>query len=204
MVKSVRIVQNYLLYSLPLVLICMAWGSITPEAEIQQYAPKPIFWLWEILAWNLVLWFIILILFLITLVASAEAREFTLKRLANLQERDEFEQYITGRASRAAYISTLSLMILLLFLSVFTVNVYRLPMEERPVGKRGTVEIGLHFGFWEGDKGSAATPKGEPIFNTADFPVSKSTILILLLAWQLVVFNLTARREYRRQIGMES
>lgn len=201
MVRVTRVVQNYLMYSLPLVLICMAWGSTTPESEIRQTATLPVQWLWEVLSWNLMVWFAVLSLFLLALVASTEAREMTLKRLANLKERDELEQYITGRASRAAYVSTLSLLILLLFLSVFTLNIYRLPEGQAPAGKRGTVEIGLSLDFWDKDK--AVVPKGEPIFNTDHFPVSKSAVLILILGWQLLIFNLTARREYRRRIGME-
>ncbi len=93
--------------------------------------------LWEILSWNLMLWFLILILFLILLVAFPTVREKTLKRLANLKDSDEREECITGKASKTAYISTLSLMMLFLLFSIFTLNVHRVAEEQAIHGKRG-------------------------------------------------------------------
>jgi hypothetical protein len=192
--KFVRCIQNYLLYALPFVLICMAWGTFRPESEILKDAAFLTKAAWEILSWNLMLWFSVLILFLIFLVVLPEAREKTLKRLANLKERDEREQYITGKASRAAYISTLSLLILLLFFSVFSLNIHRVPKSEAINGKRGTVAIGLQFNLL--DKEHVETnPSGEILFESKDIPLSKSAILLVLIIWQLGVFNFTARKE---------
>jgi hypothetical protein len=194
MTKFIRFVQNYLLYALPFVLVCMAWGTIHPESEIVKNASFLTKASWEILSWNLMLWFAILILFLVLLVAVPEARERTLKRLANLKERDEREQYITGKASRAAYISSLSLLILLLFFSIFSLNVYRAPESEAINGKRGTVAIGLRFNLL--DKSRVETnPSGEVLFESKDIPLSKSAILLGLIIWQLAIFNVSARRE---------
>lgn len=37
--KAVHHIQNYLVYTLPFVFICMAWGTISPEKEILKDAP---------------------------------------------------------------------------------------------------------------------------------------------------------------------
>ena len=197
MTKTIRIVQNYLIYTLPFVLICMAWGTIQgvihPGSEIinDTFIMKAS---WELLSWNLMLWFSVLIFFLTLLLFSQEAREKTLKRLANLKERDERDQYITGKASRAAYISTLSLLIFFLFFSIFSLNIYRAPKSEVPNGNTGTVAIGLHFNLL--DKSRVETsPTGQVIFESKDIPLSKTAILLILMLWQLLTFNFTARNE---------
>lgn len=199
MTKTIRWIQNYLLYTLPFVLICMAWGTFRPEKEI---LTDPTFFTkaaWELLSWNLMLWFAVLILFLILLVALPEARERTLKRLANLKERDEREQFITGKASRAAYISTLSLMILWLFLSIFSLNIYRVPENEAVNEKTGTVAIGLGFSLL--DKPHVETnSENEVIFESKDIPLSKTAIILILVIWQLAVFNFTARKENLKEL----
>lgn len=194
MTKFIRCIQNYLLYSLPLVLICMAWGTFHPESEILKGASLFTKALWEILSWNLMLWFAVLVLFLILLVIIPDVRERTLIRLANIKERDEREQYITGKASRTAFISTLSLLILLLFFSIFSLNIYKVPESKAINGKRGTVAIGLQFNLLE--KARVETNSaGQVLFESKDIPFSKSAILLGLIIWQLVVFNISARRE---------
>src|SRR5262245_19232233 len=106
--KTMRILQNYLIYALPLVITCMIWSTFNQKSKSNFFLVRG---LWEILSWNLMAWFAILIVFLALLVIFPAVRERTLKRLANLKERDEREQYITGKASRSAYIATLSLLI---------------------------------------------------------------------------------------------
>lgn len=194
MTKVIRIVQTYLFYSLPFILICMAWGSIKPERDILTDATFFTKVAWEVLSWNLMLWFIVLIVFLLLLVLIPEAREKTLKRLANLKERDEREQYITGKASRSAYISTLSLLIFLLFISIFSLNISKIPDHEIKDGKSKTLSIGLGFSLLDESKVKMDST-GNILFETKDIPLSKSAILLILIGWQLVSFNLSARRE---------
>lgn len=194
MTKILRIIQNYLLFSLPFVIACMIWSSIGTESEILNHGSWITKALWETLSWNLMFWFTVLILFLIALVTIPQARDKTLKRLANLNERDEREQLITGKAARTAYISTLSLMILFLFFSVFTLNIWRVPLNQAVNGKRGFVSIGLHFNFLEHPSPEKIS-ENEVVFQSNDFPLSKSGLVLTLLVWQLLAFNWTARKE---------
>ena len=201
MTKIIRLTQTYLITAMPFVIACMVWGTVQSEQEILNDAALITRALWEILSWNLILWFAILIVFLVLLVVSSQAREKTLKRLANLTERDEREQHITGKASRAAYISTLSLLLFFLFFSIFSINITRKPPEEAVNGKRGTLEIGLHFKLLEEPRLQTNPATGEILFESKDLPLSKSAILLTLILWQLLVFNFTARQEHLREMS---
>lgn len=199
--KVIRFTQNYLLYTLPFVIACMIWGTISPEKEILKNASFLTKALWETLSWNLMLWFAVLILFLILLVALPEAREKTLKRLANLKERDEREQHITGLAARTTYISTLSLLVCLLFFSIFSLNIHRVPEGEAINGKTGTVEIGLRFQLLDTPRVETEQTGNKVIFESKDIPLSKTAILLGLIIWQLAAFNTSARRENLRELN---
>jgi hypothetical protein len=50
---------------------------------------------------------------------STAAQETTLRRIANIRDRDEREEFLTGQAARVSYLSTLAAGIFLLFLSAF-------------------------------------------------------------------------------------
>ena len=124
------------------------------------------------------------------------ARERTLRRLANLHDRDEREEIITGKASRVAYVSTLSLLIFLLFVSIFTVNITRLPEGQAVNGHQHTLSIGFHDGLFNKpivEKDS----QGDVMFESKDIPLSKTAILLIVLVWQLLSYNLAARKELR-------
>lgn len=192
----IRWTQTYLMYALPFVLICMAWGSLRTESEIVAGAGLATRAAWEILSWNLMLWFAVLIAFLVALVSSPDAREKTLLRLARIKERDEREQQITGLASRRAYVSTLSLLILLLFLSMFSFNVTRVPADQAVNGKRGTLSIDMRFNLWD-EPVTTASPTGDVLVEARQLPLSKPAILLMLLIWQIGAFSLSARRELR-------
>lgn len=124
--KLIRFIQNYLIIALPFVIACMIWSTVSPEEQFLAEASTLTTMIWNALSINLMGWFAILVLFLTLSVIAPSIREKTLRRLANLKERDEREQYITGQASRAAYISTLSLTLFFLFFSIFSLKSKRL------------------------------------------------------------------------------
>lgn len=198
MTLALRYLQSYLAYSLPAVVLCLAWSAWRQSHGTS----SPGFWiaqiLWELLSWNLMLWVLGLIVFLFILVFLPSARDRTLRRLANLRERDEREEYITGRASRAAYLSTLSILILMLFFSTFTVNVYRQPESESAGGKRGTLSLGLQFHLFD-PAPSKHLQTDEVFFESKDIPFSKSALLLFVLLWQLVAFRVGANQELKRE-----
>lgn len=197
--KFNRIIQNYLIYALPFVLIEMVWSSFQSDRQITSDSSFLIRALWEVFSWNLMLWFAILIFFFCSLVFASNVREQTLKRIANIKDRDEREEYITGRASKSSYISTLSVLILLLFLSIFNLEVRRLPEDQAIGGKTKTLSIGLNFKIFDEAK-KEVTNGGDVLFESNDIPFSKTGIILLILIWQIVSFHLRARRELKLEI----
>lgn len=193
--KLTRLIQLYLIIGLPFVIACMVWSNAGSEEEILQHLGLFKKIAWELLSWNLMLWFAVLIIFLIILVAVPSVRDNTLRHLANLKERDEREEYITGKAARSAYLSTLSLSIFFLFFSVFSLNVFILPKDQLHK-KRVTVAIHVGVDLLEKSK-SEIIPQGKILFSTQNIMPSSSSILIILLVWQLLIFNYVARKEQK-------
>lgn len=192
--KIVRFIQNYLIIALPFVIACMVWETINPKITYEITISIFTKILWNVLSFNLVLWFVVLILFLVSLVTIPNIREKTLRRLANLKERDEREQYITGKAARASYISMLSFMLFLLFFSMFSVNVSRLSENQAPPGHRLTVSINLGFSLLNKST-IESTTKEKIIFDSKNIFPSNSAVILILLCWQLLAFNIAARKE---------
>ncbi len=191
--KVIAAIQNYLIFAFPLVLICMAWSSLDSTAgESSSFVLQA---LWEVLSWNLMLWFLVLIVFLSMLILIPHVREKTLKRLANIKDKDEREEFITGKAARASYISTLSLLILLLFFSIFNLNIHRVPESQAINGKTGSLSIGLNFDLFDSKAKSLSPPNSEVLFESKDIPLSKSALLLLVLVWQVSTFRIVSQKE---------
>ncbi|MEO8402415.1 MAG: hypothetical protein ABI597_11600 [Gammaproteobacteria bacterium] len=191
--RIIRLIQNYLIIGLPFVIICMVWSTLQPESGNLQNASYITQKIWAALGINIMLWFSTLIVYLFILVIAPKVREKTLRRLANLQERDEREQYITGKAARTAYISTMSLMIFFLFFSIFSLRVMETPKSATNKHKM-SVSIGLQFSLLD-ETPVETSPEGKTLFVSKDIPLSKSAIILILLSWQLLSFNLAARKE---------
>lgn len=192
--KTIRLIQSYLIFGLPFVIAFMIWNTIYTQHEILFHASTIKKIIFNTLIINLMLWFLVFIGFLSILVVMPNAREKTLRRLANLRERDEREEYITGRASRATYLSTLSIMILFLFFSLFSFNIYKIPKNQAENDRHKlSLSIGLHFNLLDPSI-IKKTPEGEALFEYKNISLSKSAIVLILICWQLFVFNITARR----------
>lgn len=191
--KITRFIQNYLIFGLPFVIACMVWETIQPEIQFGSTS-FIINALWEAFSWNLMLWFVFLILFLIILIIMPNIREKTLKRLANLKERDEREEYITGKAARVAYISTLSLMIFFLFFSIFHLNISKVSKDNSLSNHRYSVHINLGFSLLNKHK-IEKNNEEQVVFDSSDISLSNSATIFILLCWQLLIFNLASRKE---------
>lgn len=61
-------------------------------------------------------------------------------------------------------------------------------------GIRNAVSIGLNFRLLDKPVEITAA-QGKVLFATTDIPISKSALLLLVLAWQLDSFYFVARRE---------
>lgn len=170
----------------------MIWGSLKTEKEI---VTDPIFLvraLWELLSWSLIIWFVLLIIFLFQMILMPSVREQVTRRIANIKERDERESYLTGKASRSVFISTLSILIVLFFFSIFSFNIRHLAPEEVVNGHNKNLSITMNFKVFD-DAKKDTSPEGT-IVESRDLPLSKSAILLLLIIWQVANFNWSARK----------
>lgn len=184
-------IQRYLMLVWPVVLVTMIWGSIQSDSEIRSTSPFVIKMLWEVMSWSLILWFVCLILFMIFLVFRKETQESTIKLIAGIKERDEREQVIMGMAARRSFVATTALIIVLLFVSCFTLNVAKLSNQTMD-GKKSSLTIGFHFTATE--KKPTLSSDGHVVFEHHDLPLSKSAILLLVLIWQMAAFRINAKK----------
>jgi hypothetical protein len=191
--KVLRFMQAYLIIGLPFVMAIIVWQSIHPSIEGIKGNALLTF-LWQALGINIMAWFSVLILFLLVLLIAPSVREKTLRRLANLQERDEREEYITGKASRASYIASLSMLLFFLFVSLFSLRITTISPEQSINGHRHQVSLRVGYSLLNRDKIEKKTDENI-MFDSENISLSSSSILLILLSWQLLTFNYTARKE---------
>jgi hypothetical protein len=127
---------------------------------------------------------------------STQFRETALTKFSNLKLGDEREEYLTGRATKATYLSTVALLIFLFCLSSFRVSVYRVPDAAKVAGKSGTVTLGFDFSLWEGARTDRAPQKEIDYFTYDGFPLSKSALILTLLCWQILFYHYAMRRAH--------
>lgn len=182
--------QNYLLYGFPFVVALILWSAFLPPMDGSMIMRG----LRELLSYNIMLWFTALAIFMVLIVVMPSVRDKTLRRLANLQERDEREEYITGQAARASYMATLSLSLLLLFISLTSFKLSNLP-QTTPDQPKHSAQISFNFAvFGTPIPNKTEEERANIIFDSQDYSLSPSSIIILLLACQMITFNLTARK----------
>lgn len=141
-------------------------------------------------------WMILTVFLGVRLVVSGQFRDAVLSRMTFMRERDERESMLAGKAVKTAFLTTLSLMVLLFFLSCIQVSIYRVPPEQAVGGKTGFVTLGLGFDIIEqGDRaGNENAVRRENIFSCHGLPISNTAVILALIIWQVVSYNLSIRR----------
>lgn len=190
--KLFRYIQNYLIYGFLPVVGLIIWSIFLNRNIAESNLLVRI--IHEVLSYNTMIWFVTFILFMVSIVIIPGIRETVLRRLANLQERDEREEYITGKAARSSYIATLSLTLFLLFFSLFNFSYSKLA-QSSPDKPGHSVGVGFGYRVFVETAADKQTVEGvTPIFNSTSYAFSGSTLLLILLGWQLLSFNLSARK----------
>lgn len=188
-------ISKYLVFSIPFVIWIVTWAiNLTSNGE-KYIEPKT--FLWEILSWNFMVWFCMLVYFIISLVFWGKFRETILTALTFSKERDERESFISGRASKATFYSTLSILILLFFLSGLHLHIYRKPKEEAVDGKRGTITIGYSFNFVNGAKKDYEVfdnSKNEKILVIDGIPFTQETLILFLILYHIASYHIFTRK----------
>lgn len=190
--------QTYLLIGLPFVIACATWQSFTPEREIAESDSGLTTFIWDVLSWNVVMWFGALVILLATILFSSSIRKEIISRIADIKDRDERDVQITANAAKNSFIASLAFMIVLLFLSVFSLSMSPIPPAQQYDGKTKQVHISMNFRLFDENPGKSDLSNTGG-FNSRDFSPSASACLLALITWQLLSFRLSARKESRSE-----
>jgi hypothetical protein len=141
-------------------------------------------------------WMILAIYLSVRLMVSGRFRDQALAKLTFMKERDEREVALTGKATKTTFLTSLAILILLFCLSCFQVSIYRVPPDKAVGGKTGFVTLGFGFNLWEGSGPVKAddTIQKKNILSYTGLPVSSSTVILVLIMWQIISYNFSMRR----------
>lgn len=130
------------------------------------------------------------------LIISRSFRDQVIGKITLMRERDEREAILTGKATKAAFLTSLAFLMLLFCLSCFHVSIYRVPFEKAVDGKTGIISLGLGFNLLEHYKQDRPEDaiQGNDIFSYRGLPVSSATIILMLIAWQTISYNYSMRQ----------
>ena len=191
-------ISKYLLYALPVAIVTVVWSLYMPKGGNELVEGfKAI--LWDILGYHFIIWFLLLIYFLLTLFIYVPFRERILTILTFSKERDERESYISGRASKATFYSTLGALILLFFLSGLNINIHKKAKDEVPEGKnRGSITIAYQFEFISTEK-KIEQEKGT-IIKYSGIPLSQESIILFLIMYHIASYHIFSRLKLKREM----
>ncbi|MFH1079821.1 MAG: hypothetical protein V1766_06115 [Pseudomonadota bacterium] len=142
------------------------------------------------------MWMTLAIYLSFRLMVSGSFRDQVITRITFIRERDEREALLTGKATKATFLTSLAILIFLFCLSCFQVSIYRVPQDKAIDGKTGIVSLGLGFNLLEQGKQDRPedTIQRVNIFSYRGLPVSSTTIILLLIIWQVISYNYSMRR----------
>jgi hypothetical protein len=142
------------------------------------------------------LWMLLTICLCVRLLVSGSFRNKVLAKLTFIREGDEREVMLTGKATKATFLTSLAILIFLFCLSCFQVSIYQVPPERAVDGKTRMLSLGFGCHLLESSK---PTPPHETlqktdIFTYAGLPVSSTGVILLLIIWQIISYNYSMRR----------
>jgi len=194
------------------VLACALWGwpIIFIDAGLDAWLGEPTSWWRNLLNDGGFYWILCAAAALATLVFDRERRERVTARLCGVREGDERERAVTGDAARTTLLLSLALQIVLLVLTLTTVQLVW--NAAAPKGTpHGLLSVGLKFsssqhlgafGFAATDSRSAAPAEpGRVIVNGYLLPPAAFPILLTLILLQIGAFKAFSRSRYE---GMDA
>ena len=201
LLKINMFISKYLLFALPVIIGTVIWALSVPDGgnELEGFPLVP----WDILGWHFVIWFVLLVYFIFSLIFFGEFREKILTLITFSKVRDERESFISGRASKATFFSTLAVLIFLFFVAGLRVHIYKKPKEEAIDGKRGTISIGYKFEFINSANNDSdadndkENSKNENIFTMNGIPFTQESIFLFLIMYHIAGYHIFTRRRLK-------
>jgi hypothetical protein len=189
-----RWIIRYVTTALIPVIVLLAWGSISdPDKLSMSQGATRLFW--DTLGWVFMIWIVAMLYLILKMVFRRGFRETVLSKIAHIKARDEREELISGEAAKFSILSTMAIMFLILFFSLFTLTVGKYPEGTRGYDKHGFISVGMNFYPFSKDAPVKETRKdGQEIFNYNGLPLSSSLIMIIMILWQLGSYQIIAMR----------
>ena len=183
------------LYGLPAVIVFAAF-SYSYSLGVINHANVYLNFLNSFAGLVFALWMTLSLYLSVRLMVSEPFRDQVLARLTFIRERDEREAILTGKATRTTFLTSLAILIFLFCLSCIQVSIYRLPPERAVDGKTGIISLGLGFNLLDHSKQDRPrdTIEKKDIFSYTGLPVSSTTVILMLIVWQIISYNYSMRR----------
>jgi hypothetical protein len=183
------------LYGLPAVVVFAAF-SYCYSLGVVNHADVYLRLLNSLAGLVIALWMTLSLYLSVRLMVSVPFRDQVIAKLTFIRERDEREAILTGKAARTTFLTSLAILIFLFCLSCFQVSIYRVPPERAVDGKTGIVSLGLGFNLLQHSKHDKPkdTIEKEDIFSYTGLPVSSTTVILMLIGWQIISYNYSMRR----------
>jgi hypothetical protein len=123
--------------------------------------------------------------FLIALLLNAPFRKIFVSRLAGIRERDEREEYVTGRALRTTFLLMISMEIVIILLAFMQISITPTPDGHHNLIMGMGLVTKTHFDVLQ--------RSAQPGFPSV-LPAHYAGLFIILLAAQLILFRLFSRK----------
>ena len=194
--KIDKILIKFALLALPFIGLLLIWGTIS-DPNMVSLSEGNLRTLWDVLGWVLMAWIVVSFYLSIKTVFSSKFRNLFLTKVTHVNERDEREVEISQSAAKFSYFSTLAVLLLLLFLSLFTIEVGKYPKREVQKDKKGYISIGMNFKSLNLDETTKRKKddKGRIIVQYTGLPMTHGGMLLFIILWKLGSYHLTVRRK---------
>jgi hypothetical protein len=193
--KIDSILLKIFLYGLPVVIVFTAFAYFYNSGVIN-HAYAYLRLMNGLAGLAIAFWMMLSLYLSFRLIISEPFRDHILARLTFIRERDEREAILTGKATRTTFLTSLAILIFLFFLSCFQVSVGKLSPEKAVDGKHHYISLGIGFKLLDSHTSGMTkdTTENEDIFSYTCLPLSSTTLILILILWQIISYNYSMLR----------
>lgn len=198
MKKVDAILGKVFLWGIPVVGLVVYFANHYYHGEFTPAVAK-FKWLNDLSGLLLVLWMLQALYLTVRLMIVPAVREHFLSRLAFMKERDEREIILSGQAVKTSFLTSLAILVFLFCLASLQISIYRLPPEKAVDGMTGVVSLGFRFSLLEKcpPMSDGERPGNHNMFSYQGLPISNTTLIVGLIVWHIISYNLALRRLMR-------
>jgi hypothetical protein len=179
----------YLKWASPIVLIAAILSGMGKSGDTLFYST---------IGWVTIIWVLLLIYITFALAFQDQLRNRFVRWIAGIKENDERESLIAGNSSKKTFIFMTGFIILLIFLSIIRIEIYKNKIPD-PNGKRnGRISFSMSLQFirpQSDDKPATSSDDDRNYFVNYRFPLAVDGTLLLVGLMQIGSFYYFSRKE---------